>query len=253
MEGLMKKTVVLAVAMLAASVAYADQLYIVPVFATRIAGASGQSTAHVHIFNPGPAAAVVTVSNVYPSGGVLDCPLAPVNQTINPLNFREDIRPFCGANIVAAYTISSDRPLVITDDIETAGSGHIEHQSVRVLADWLPANRPIVVPNVAIASSGTDRTNLFLVNPNPFPITVSVRFVSALSSPSPALDLAIDVPARTSAVRALPTSLIVCAAIVGPCASTSDVLVQATGIFYAGASWLENDDPVYRDPTVAGE
>ena len=241
----MKKLLLLA-AFLAASAACADQLYIVPVFATRIAGASGTSGARVHVFNPGPSAANVTIRDIYAAGGILDCPLAPDTQTIDSLNSRDDIRPFCGANVVAAFTISSDRPLVITDDIETtAASGHVEHQSVQVLRDWLPANRESVVPCVPIASDGADRTNLFLVNPNPFPITVTVR------TPEATINLAFDVPSRTTVVRSLPNLLILCVA--APCRIISDLLVQANGIVYAGASWLESDDPVYRDPVLVDE
>jgi hypothetical protein len=231
--------------LLAASAAYADQLYIVPVFATRILGASGGSSAVVHVFNPGSAPATVTVTEIFAGGGILDCPLAPANQIIDPLESRDDIRPFCGANVVAAFTISSDRPLVISNDIETTGRGHVEHQSVRVLTDWLPANRQVVLPRVPLASEATDRVNLFLVNPNPFSITVTVR------TPQPSLDLAFDVPGRTLVVRSLPEIFVECVA--PPCIGFGDLLVQANGIFYAGASWLDSDDPVYRDPILADE
>jgi hypothetical protein len=242
--GHMKKLLIPA-AFLAATIASGDQLYIVPVFATRVVGASGESTAHVHVLNPGPTVANVTIRDIYAAGGVLDCPLAPDTQALGPLESRDDIRPFCGANLVAAYTISSDRPLVITDDIETTGRGHVEHQSVHVLSDWLPAGRRVVLPTLPIASDGIDRINLFLVNPNPFSITVTSQ------TPPPGLGLAFDVPSRSTVVRSLPTALIICVA--EPCHTFSDLVLQANGIFFAGASWLESDDPVFRDPVLLDE
>ena len=247
----MKKLLLLA-AFMAAS-AHADQLYIVPVFATRVVGASGASTAHVHVVNVGSSAGNVTIRDIYAAGGILDCPLAPDTQTLLPLESRDDIRPFCGANVVAAYTMTSDQPLAITDDIGTTGGGHVEHQSVRVLSEWLPANRRAVVPNVSIQSSGSDRTNLFLVNPNPFPITVSVHPIPFAGAAGATGNISFDLPSRTLVVRALPTVTIVCAAIQAPCRTSSEVFVRATGIFYAGASWLENDDPVFRDPVLLDE
>jgi hypothetical protein len=250
----MRKVLFLA-AFMAVAAGYADRLYIVPVFATRVVGASGQSTALVHVLNPGPSVANVTILDIYANGGILDCPLAPDTQTLTPLESRDDIRPFCGANVVAAFTISSDRPLVITDDIQTAGSGHFEHQSVRVLTDWLPANRRVLVPNVTVVNGGSSRTNLFLVNPNSFQITVSVRLVPALPGPArAALDLIFDVPAKTTVVRPLPDNSIICPGPPQPgCSAPQDVLVQANGIFYAGASWLQDNDPVFRDPVLLDE
>jgi hypothetical protein len=251
MGDLMKKLLLLAV-LCAAPASGADQLYIVPVFATRVVGASGQSTTHVHIVNAGSSAANVTIQEIFAAGGLLDCPLAPNTQTLAPLEARDDIRPFCGANIVAAYTMTSDQPLVITDDIETAGASHVEHQSVRVLSDWLPANRQSLIPNVTVGNGGNDRTNLFLVNPSPFPITVSVHLARPVAGAANAtLDLAFDVPSKTTIVRPLPVIPIVC--LVAPCDVPEEVLVRGSGIFYAGASWLQNDDPVFRDPVVIDE
>ncbi len=243
----MKKLLLLAV-LIAVPVAGADQLYIVPVFATRVVGASGQSTAHVHVFNPGPSAANVTIQEIFANGGILDCPLAPGTQTLAPLEARDEIRPFCGANIVAAYTMTSDQPLVITDDIETTGSGHVEHQSVHVLSDWLPANRQAVVPNIMAGGVG-ERANLFLVNPNPFPITISVSISPRITGAT--VDLAIEVPAKTTIVHPLP-DLTECRGII-PCVGPKDLLVRANGMFFAGASWLESDDPVFRDPVLLDE
>jgi hypothetical protein len=161
-----------------AVVGRADNLYIVPVSGT-VAGALGEYTTAIRLLNPNATDVTLTVDGVFPMFG--DAETCTTSLTIPPATIREGITiagsvdesgPLC--RTPGALALRSTDALELRSDVLLFSGNTSSWQPMEIGRAWIPGGRQSLIDR-AFAFDPLSLTNLFLVNPNPFPIHVTYR------------------------------------------------------------------------------
>jgi hypothetical protein len=162
-----------------AVVGRADNLYIVPVSGT-VAGALGRYSTVIRALNPNANDSTLTVDGLFPLVGYNGTCVG--SRTIPPATTREGITisgecctdsgDLC--NAPGALALRSTDALELRSDVVLATATTISWQPMEIGRAWIPGGRQSLIDR-AIAWDQSAPTNLFLVNPNSFPIHVTYR------------------------------------------------------------------------------
>ena len=146
--------------------------YIVPVFG-EVRGGQHHWRSNLLVGNPSASPASLVVSTVGDFGGAA-CPepvviLVPARSStvMDWLEF-----PCAVSGQVVALELEGPAGLHVQPIVFAAGPGETKTQLVQVAEQWIPVGETGVIFD-AFPVSDRQRTNLFLVNPNPWPIEVS--------------------------------------------------------------------------------
>ena len=183
--------------------ARADNLYIVPV-AGDVTGALGNYTTVIRALNPNATGVTLTCDGIFPIfSEPVSC--AGLSVTIPPAATFEGvvIGGHCCAdgaafdNVpVGALALRSTDTLEIRSEVLFSTATTASWQPMEIGRSWIPGGRRSLIDR-AFGFDPSSGTNLFLVNPNPFPIHVTYR--AGFGSTADVL-----VPARRTLFVALP-------------------------------------------------
>ena len=154
----------------------------------------------------------------------------------------------CYGTELAAVVLESDAPLGITSDaVFFVDFVEVVREAVDPGRAWLAANVTYAIPQVRVTdrfplssplpTGPSIRSNLFLVNPNTAPITVTFQRYSDWPTPV----RTITVPPRDATMTPLPFDDTICIhgdVIGGECPTALEI--TADGSFYAGVSVINN-------------
>jgi hypothetical protein len=159
--------------------ARADNLYIVPV-AGNVTGALGEYSTAIRAVNPNATEVTLTCDGVFPMfSEATSC--AGLSVTIPPAATREGITiggegsggaPFDNVP-VGALALRSTYALELRSDVLLISGTATSWQPMEIGRAWIPGGREAFIDRAFAFDES--RTNLFLVNPNSFPIHVAYR------------------------------------------------------------------------------
>lgn len=235
--------------------AFGSELYIVPVYSDACCrGVVWQS--NVTVTNPTRDAISVRVVDVIPYGSGAQC-TQPYERRVLP-HTSASFGGGCNGTELAAVVLESDAPVGITSDaVLFVNFVEAAREAVDPGRAWLAANVAYAIPQVRVTdrfplsapvpTSPSIRSNLFVVNPNTLPITVTFQRYSDWPMPV----RTITVPARTATTMPLPFDDTTCAqgdVIGGECSTPLEI--AADGSFYAGVSVINNrtQSATFRSP-----
>jgi hypothetical protein len=169
------------VAVFIAVVARADNLYIVPVAGT-VTGAHGEYSTVIRALNPNATDASLIVDGAFPLFGDANTSCTGQSLTIPPTTIRDGvtIAGECCAELsvctgrLGAVALRSTAALELRSDVFLFSGNTYSWQPMEIGRAWIPGSREALIDR-AIAFDSSSLTNLFLVNPNPFPIHVTYR------------------------------------------------------------------------------
>jgi hypothetical protein len=150
----------------------ADNLYIVPVVGT-ITGALGEYSTVIRAVNPNATDVTLTCDGVFPMfGEATSCARLPI--PIQPAAIREGETIAEFDNVpVGALALRSTEPLELRGDVLLISGTATSWQPMEIGRAWIPGGRESLIDRAFAFDES--RTNLFLVNPNAFPIHVTYR------------------------------------------------------------------------------
>jgi hypothetical protein len=197
------------------------------------------------VVNPHDVPVALMVNAIYPLAGVTDCPAAMQEFVIPPRRSTRLSPPPCADYGLRAISFSTDRPVVTSLDVVFRTPGVGPPQTVPVEREWFVAGEEVLISRVD-HEPPTSRANLILINPDDQPILVSYRNflgTSAIHS--------VIVPPRSLIVHPLLERDLVCPRVTpipAPRDDSCTLIVESSGMFYAGVSVVRNDTQaaVYR-------
>lgn len=159
------------------SEAIAAERYLVPVYARGLKGATGEWYSKVVVTNPQRTPVNFFVSDVYPVT-TRPCPDCTSRQyVLNPGASTVLTAPvFDGRSALdlGSFVIESDKPIVVESTIHLFQRGCGGTQRIEIIRELIPEGVTAWLPDVLMDPFG--RTNLFFINPNPFPVTAKYEF-----------------------------------------------------------------------------
>lgn len=226
---------------------------IVPIRGDLLYGADGSYYSQVLVTNTSGAPISVRRGDVYPVA--LNSPCGdPTPVIVQPLESAVVPTNCLG---LYAYTLESDGPLRVDASVTTSRlvrlpeGGHsstVHYQAVETARAWLPSRRQALIPAV-----GGSRTNLFVVNPNDYPIKFRLR-VTRRSPLAPERDEEHVVAPRTTAIIAPARIDDASCEIPLLCGHVYRLLFTADGPYYASASSVDYlGDAQFASPSLVDE
>jgi hypothetical protein len=227
-----------ALVLLFAVTTFAQRRYIVPVFTTELVrpDATYRSTITVTNLGRNPVHILArTLENVPtdpPCFLSTFKPIPPGEAGILLTDFR--LYPHCSGRIFTVV-FEADEPLHVRSQVESVrstGECLVQgFQEIPVATEWLPANTQAVIPTFEGFPDG--RSNLFIANPNTFPIEVFLDFQRDSGSRVETNLYVLPESVRVHALPELPEGY-PCG--ISPCPTVYRASLTATGPFYAGIS-----------------
>lgn len=168
----------IAVVLAAALSASAEERWIIPVYGSGVKGLGFTYDSILAIGNPTSNAANVRVSEIFPITAA-PYPYSVFQKTTVPIPPHGTFRLAAGtplsaggdALLLGAAVITADQPLELRSEVVGTAPGPLANhrwQTVEIARDWLVGPSRI---DRAMRGDG-DTTNLFLINPNAFPIDI---------------------------------------------------------------------------------
>lgn len=230
---------------------------IVPIRGDLVYGADGSYWSDVLVTNTSSAPITVRRGEVYPvalSGPCGD----PTPVIIQPLETAGVLTKCLG---LYAYTLESDGPLRVDAVVTTSrpvrlpeggNSSTIHYQRVETAREWLPSHRQALIPG-GIIGGERSRINLFVVNPNDYPINFRLR-VTRQSPLAPQRDEEHIVAPRTTAIIVPGRIDDASCELDYVCGHVYRLLFTADGPYYASASSVDSlGDALFASPSVVDE
>ena len=161
--------------------------YIIPVWAQDLRGWSQVWTSEISASNTSGDPVSVRVAEVYPAieerfcHPVIFCGPQVARQfesgdtlPVTPNFWKKDTMYH-----LAALRIESDAPIYVESWVRGISPGRLLNQEIIVARDWIPARARAFIPEryYHIGGGTPDRTNVFVVNPNDTPLTLTYRIV----------------------------------------------------------------------------
>jgi len=168
----------------------AETTYILPVVATEVQGTTATWTSEINIFNPTDEEVILRVVQTLPLPGQ-QCPECLTSWSVPPKG-RQGVRFPTGGVILEA-----SGPLAVGHRMRAfdALNNRISFQLIPTYETLIPAGRLVTFPGAAAYSA----INLFVGNPNDFPVTVETWVYEA---PIPTTKF-VEIPPRQTALVSL--------------------------------------------------
>ena len=248
----MRTTIAALALVLLTSSAGADELYIVPAYGYRLVGVDSTWDSVVRITNPDDNTVMVELGVAMPMA-IEWCGANCVGEStwvLGPMETRVIIpaAPRPGYLLLAgAFTLSASAPIEVSSVVFSVTPTSGGMQRIQTGSRWIEPTETALIPDVLLPSAGF-RTNLFLANPNPYSIEVSVTVEGTSLDP-----FRTEVPPESLVVRSL--SEFICGN--EPCLTigewpprASTLRATGSGNYYVSTSSVSRYDAVFSGPVT---
>ncbi|HEV7238490.1 MAG TPA: hypothetical protein VGQ36_04555 [Thermoanaerobaculia bacterium] len=258
----MRTVLVTALLVLSAFPASASELYIVPAYANRVSNGTMSWYSEVFVTNPHRHLVELELETMIGESEPHGCRFPEYSllfpTTLAPGETRRLCMPFLTSG---AFAFRATHPLVVTSEMIAVrgreASLVFTRQTIEPGRRWIEPGEQGVIFNVRV-NPPQARANLVLMNPGGDPITVRYTMVRIGSSPPvnhayEPVEGSVEMAGQSVMIVPLPDTprhdcrrLFACGN-----AEEHEVVVEATGRFYAATSSVENDlDGSFRSPII---